>query len=157
MAYKYSHGNVERKIFNILIADDDIDVATGLGDYLKLRGHNITIVDDGIRCVSHCKDSSRIYDIVFLDYHMQDLDGTQVAEIVKESKSNTLIFAYTGDNSESAISEFKNVGMSGVIIKPTDTKGIDALLTSLERSIKLDESTIKSISRKSNRSVIIFQ
>ena len=113
-----SHAENRRKVFNILIADDDTNIANNLKTLLNLRGHNVYVVDDGIGCISKCKDTQTFFDIVFLDYHMDGLDGAQVAEIVKDDGKKTLVFAYTGDNSDKAIHEFKIAGMDGAIIKP---------------------------------------
>jgi two-component system sensor histidine kinase/response regulator len=150
-------GLLKRKIFSILIVDDDTDVANSLKGVLELRGHNIVVVDDGMRCITHCKDREKHYDIVFMDYHMEGLDGAQVTEIVKSDDSRTLIFAYTGDDSQKAINEFKQAGMDGAIIKPIDIKSIELLMSKLELSVILDTSIIKNITKKSCRSILIFE
>lgn len=161
MICEYNNKDVEtcetkKKVFSILIVDDDVDIAENLKILLQMRGHNIIVVDDGVRCIGHCKDRSKHYDIIFLDYHMEGLDGAQVAEIVKDGYKKTIIFAYTGDSSQSALDDFKSVGMDGVIIKPIDITGIDILMTNLEKSNFLDKHTIKTISRKSDKSILIF-
>ncbi|AYV81788.1 MAG: hybrid sensor histidine kinase/response regulator, partial [Harvfovirus sp.] len=146
-----------RKTFSILIVDDDVDVAENLKILLELRGHNIVIVDDGMRCITHCKDRERHYDIVFMDYHMEGLDGAQVTDIVKSDEKKTLIFAYTGDSSQKAIDDFKQVGMDGAIIKPIDVMSIEMLMTRLEHACILDQSVIKNITRKSSNSILFFE
>lgn len=147
----------KRKTFNILVVDDDIDVANTLKQILEIRGHNVTVVDDGMRCITHCKDKAKHYDIVFMDYHMEGLDGTQVTEIVKSDKEKTLIFAYTGDNSTQAINDFKQVGMNGVIIKPIDISSIELLMNKIETLNTLDLSSIKMIDKRSLHTILIFQ
>ena len=157
-SYRVSGKNqIKRKTFNILIVDDDLDVADNLKKLLELRGHNITIVDDGPRCITHCKDKEKQYNMVFIDYHMEGLDGAQVAEIVKCGSKSPLIFAYTGDNSLKAINDFRQVGMDGAIIKPIDIQSIQMLMGKLEQNLVLDRSMIKSLSRKSSRSILIFE
>lgn len=155
-----SKNHLQRKSYNILIVDDDVDVARTLKTLLELRGHHITIVDDGLRCITHCRDRERHYDIVFMDYHMEGLDGAEVAEIVKSGDAlhdkKTLIFAYTGDNSQDALTEFKQAGMDGAIIKPVDIASIELLMGRLEQSCLLDSSTISTLRRRSSRSILIF-
>ena len=92
----------------------------------------------------------------FLDYHMENLDGAQVAEIVKSDRKKAIIFAYTGDNSDSAITEFKKVGIDGIVVKPIDINGIDILMSKLENSTILCKKTITMIAKKSERSIMIF-
>lgn len=148
------------KILNILIVDDDNNNAENLKTILNIRGHNVKIVDDGMRCITHCKDADKNYDIVFLDYHLDDLDGAKVADIIKNNEDNgnkkTLIFAYTGDNSSEAIEEFKKAGMDGVIIKPMDLKDVEVLIAKLETCNTNDRDTIKTIRRRNRQSIIIF-
>lgn len=146
---------LKRKTFSILIVDDDIDVANNLKTLLELRGHNVTVVDDGLRCITHCKE--RHYDIVFMDYHMEGLDGAQVTHILKNDRKKSLIFAYTGDDSQKAINDFKQVGMDGAIIKPIDIHNIEFLMSKLELLSILDTSMVKNITKKSCRSILIFE
>jgi len=148
--------NPRRKTFSILIVDDDVDVAENFKILLEMRGHRIVLVDDGMRCITHCKDKERHYDIVFMDYHMEGLDGAQVADIVKNDGKKTLIFAYTGDSSQKAIDDFKQVGMDGAIIKPVDIMSIEMLMNRLEYASVLDQSVIKTITRKSSNSILFF-
>jgi CheY-like chemotaxis protein len=145
-----------RKSFNILIVDDDLTIANSLKTVLNFRGHNVTVVDDGIRCITQCQNEENHFDIVFLDYHMDGLDGARVAEIVKDKKNKSIIFAYTGDNSDKALKDFKSVGMDGAIIKPVDINGIDLLMNKLENCVTLDKSLINMIARKSSKSILIF-
>lgn len=149
---------LKRKTFDILIVDDDLEVADNFKQILELRGHRVTVVDDGLRCITHCLDSEKHYDIVFMDYHMEGLDGARVTEIVKydSNKNKTLIFAYTGDNSIKAIDDFKQVGMDGAIIKPVSIKNLELLLDKLELSLVLDTEVVKSIDKKTARSIMIF-
>ena len=148
---------LKRKTFSILIVDDDTDIADNLKNILELRGHIVTIVDDGLRCITHCKDKKKHYDIVFMDYHMDGLDGAQVTEFIKNDKKKSLIFAYTGDDSQRAINDFKHVGMDGAIIKPIDIQSIELLMSKLELSTDLDITIIKHITQKSSRSILIFK
>lgn len=159
MSYTYSVRNTEqhtnrRKTFSILIVDDDSMIANNLKTLLNFRGHNVTYVDDGAQCIAQCQENK--YDIVFLDYHMEGLDGAQAAEIVKSEEKRTIVFAYTGDNSDKALTNFKSVGMDGVIVKPVDSQSIDMLMNKIENSVYLDKSTITTIARKSDRSILIF-
>jgi len=144
----------KKKIYNILIVDDDNETAQNFKLILSFRGHNVYVVNDGLKCITQCKE--KIFDIIFLDYHMEELDGAQVAQLVKDDKKRTLIFAYTGDSSTKAINEFKEAGMNGAIVKPIDIKNIEMLMTKLENSINLDDKTIKIIAKKTCNSIIIF-
>lgn len=62
---------------DILIVDDDRDVAELLGELLDSRGHTVRIAsngEEGIRELSH-----RAPDVVLLDVEMPILDGPEMA------------------------------------------------------------------------------
>lgn len=111
------------KRLNILIVDDDENSRESLKYILSSRGHSVTTLDEGMKCVNRC--SSNKYDIIFMDYHINDLDGTisgtDISTMVKECFDiDTPIYAYTGDNSRGAIDDFKRNNMKGAFIKPVD-------------------------------------
>jgi hypothetical protein len=58
-----------------------------------------------------------------------------------------MIFAFTGDNSGEAIIKFKEIGMSGAIIKPIDIIIINKLMATLESKRDIDTRVIKTISK----------
>ena len=144
-----------RRNKNILIVDDDIKGAECLKEILEIRGHYVTIIDDAVRCITLCE--TNYYDIVFMDYHMEGLDGSQVTSILKDQKiSKTIIYAFTGDNSKYALDTFKEAGMNGAIIKPIDVNILEILLNYLEEHNDLDSSQIINITKKSNKTILFF-
>lgn len=116
--------NINEKKLNILIVDDDETSRNLFKEMLELRGHKITTLDEGLKCINRC--SKNKYDIIFMDYHMEDVDGSEITgtEITNMLKDyfdvDSMIFAYTGDNSIDAIKDFKLNGFTGAIIKPMD-------------------------------------
>jgi CheY-like chemotaxis protein len=108
---------------NILIVDDDENSRESLRYILNSYGHNITTLDEGMKCVNRCAHIK--FDLIFMDYHINDLDGdikgSDVTQMVKECFDTTVpIYAYTGDNSTDAINDMKKNDMKGVFIKPVD-------------------------------------
>ena len=115
--YKYNrdHSYNKKKKLNILIVDDDINSLTLFKEILELRGHNVIALDEGMKCISKCINST--FDIIFVDYHIGDIDGVELTDCLKDVlHTESIIFAYTGDNSKTAIERFKNIGMKGAII-----------------------------------------
>jgi PleD family two-component response regulator len=121
-----------KKKLDILIVDDDIDSSELFKEYLSLRGHNVFSLDEGVKCISKCMKNK--YDIIFLDYHIGDIDGVELADCLKDVlKTKSLIYAYTGDNSPEAIKKFKEIGMNGAIIKPINLKIINNYIIDIEQ------------------------
>jgi CheY-like chemotaxis protein len=143
--YKVSHRvkNIEnKKLYNILIVDDDDDMADMFKNMLTDRGHNVTITNEAITCINKCQNSH--YDIIFMDFHMNNLNGVELTDLIKDACNNTsLIFAFTGDDSNDALSQFKQIGMSGAIIKPIDPNIVCRLMNSLEMRKELDKRVVK--------------
>lgn len=155
---RYHHNyddHKKKKILNVLIVDDDETVAFSLSQYIEFRGHNVYIIDEGARCVSCCQENN--YDVIFMDYHMEGLDGAQVANIVKmEISKNAIIFAYTGDNSKRTINEIKKAGMIGAIIKSIEPEYIKILLQHLEKGHSLDKNIMKELMQRSKNQIMFF-
>lgn len=153
MSYGY---NLTRKTkLNILVVDDDETSLELFKEILEYRGHNVTVVNEGIKCIS--KLQNNYYDIIFLDYHIGDINGVDLADCIRDVfKHKSLIFAYTGDSSINAINSFKIIGMNGVLIKPLNIDIIDSVMNTIEKNNKnfIDiENKLKIIN---DSSVIIF-
>ena len=146
----------KKKNLNILIVDDDQEASKYFKKILEMRGHTVITLDEGIRCVSKCLDNH--YDIIFMDYHIEDINGDEVTTIIKDDYSNkSQVFAYTGDKSDDAIESFKQSGMSGAIIKPINMDLFDEVMTTLERDcVELDKPLLKRISRRSRGNILVF-
>ena len=118
---------------NILIVDDDTNASELFKEILEMRGHNVVTLNEGVRCIANMHHRPNLYDIIFLDYHIGDIDGVDLTDFIKDIfKSEALIFAYTGDNSTSAVKKFKQTGMNGALIKPIDCRLINKIMNIIE-------------------------
>ncbi len=138
MTFKYSVDNCylnRNRGLGILIVDDD-EISAGLfKEYLSLLGHNVLSLNEGVKCISECIKNK--FDIIFLDYHIKDIDGVELADCLKDVlKTKSRIFAYTGDSSPMAIKKFKEIGMDGVLIKPLDFSKINNIISDIENQNK---------------------
>ncbi len=80
---------------NILIGEDDVDLAEIYLEILEARGHKVKLAFDGVQCVQayENKQSGSGYDIVILDYLMPRKNGSQVArEILQNNPDQRIIF-----------------------------------------------------------------
>lgn len=142
--------------FKILIVDDDLDTAEAFGEILRSRGHNVIVINEGISCVSKCQNFN--FDIIFMDFHMSDISGVDATDLIKNCcYTKSLIFAFTGDDSRTALLKFKNIGMDGAIIKPLDIEIINKLMNSLELRNELDKRVLKNIrDLKNKKQLFVF-
>ena len=148
----YGYNLIRKNKLNILVVDDDETSLELFKEILEFRGHNVTTVNEGVRCISNLQ--TNYYDIIFLDYHIGDIDGVDLADCIKDVfKHKSLIFAYTGDSSTSALDRFKIIGMDGALIKPLNIDLIDSIMNMIEKNDKNIENKLKMIN---DSSMIIF-
>jgi CheY-like chemotaxis protein len=126
------------KKLKILIVDDDDSSRDSLKDMIMMRGHDVTTLDEGMKCVNRCSENK--FDIIFMDYHIGDLDGelngTDIIKMIKEYFDvDSTIYAYTGDNTNMAINNCKNSMMKGVFIKPVEPSLINEFFDIVEQNI----------------------
>jgi CheY-like chemotaxis protein len=125
---------------NILIVDDDKDTRESLCDIISSRDHNVLIIDEGYKAINKCREID--FDIIFMDYHMNDLNdefgevnGAEIVSMLnKIYNMKTDIFAFTGDSSKEAIDEFKKNNMTGALIKPISGELIHEIFNEIEKN-----------------------
>jgi CheY-like chemotaxis protein len=109
----------------ILIAEDEKDIAITYETVLRERGHDVIITNDGKSCIevyqkhqldfqnkNRTQSSSRPFDVVILDYKMPKINGMEVAkEILKVNPKQRIIFAsaYVVETLEESVKELKQV------------------------------------------------
>jgi CheY-like chemotaxis protein len=64
-------------VADILIVDDDADLAAGLADLLELAGHRVRVASDGRAGIDALEE--RLPDLLVLDIEMPVLDGPGMA------------------------------------------------------------------------------
>jgi CheY-like chemotaxis protein len=112
---------------NILIAEDEIDIALLYKKVLEARNHQVTVTSNGEDCLkcyhdvsqemisSHTGCMQRLqmpFDVVLLDYKMPQIDGMEVAkEILAVSSHQRIIFAsaHVKETLEDSIKQLKQV------------------------------------------------
>ena len=141
---------IDKKKLNILIVDDDNSSSELLKYLISARGHNVTIVDEGMICVNRCSENS--FDLIFMDYHIGDLDGEltgmDITKMIREYFDTTsIIYAYTGDDTTATLNEIKNTGINGIFIKPIEPTFLNEFFSIIEKNIddcvKLSRLAIK--------------
>ena len=93
---------------NILIGEDDNDIVLMYSELLKVKGHSITVANDGERCLAIYNNNftsqsdqttstnqhRQHFDVVVLDYKMPKLDGFEVArKIISSNPGQRIILA----------------------------------------------------------------
>lgn len=73
----------------VFVVDDDVFYLNILEQYLRNLGlSNIRTFDNGSDCLDHIQEQP---DVIFLDYHMENLSGYDVLKKIKRYNSNIFI------------------------------------------------------------------
>ena len=112
---------------NILIVDDEPEVAEVLAKSLSRQGHRTSTVNSGQDALAKLEDSS--IDAVFLDVSMPGMNGLEVLAEVKRRRPALAVVVITGHATEHEIDEVRKLGAVDVIAKP-------AALTHYHRAIE---------------------
>jgi len=70
-------------------------------------------------------------DIIFLDIIMPELDGIELARLIRKSNPNQILIVISASNDIDKISQSIEIGVNSFIQKPIDTKKIIELLSNI--------------------------
>jgi CheY-like chemotaxis protein len=115
----------------VLVADDNVDAATGLGMFLEALGYDVQTAHNGPAALEIARRWHP--DAMFLDISMPLIDGDEVCRRVREESwaRDVLIAAITGLGSLEDRRRSFEAGFDHHIVKPADPRQIIKLLQSL--------------------------
>ncbi len=113
----------------ILIVDDNVDSAHGLGRLLGRAGHHITLAHDGAEALAQMQ--TRSPESIILDIGLPGMDGYEVARRIRndEQGSHVQLIALTGYGQEEDRQHALRAGFDHHLIKPVDVPELKKLLS----------------------------
>ena len=111
----------------VLIVDDvetNLYVASGLMNLYKLQ---IDMVVGGRGAIKRVEDGM-VYDIIFMDHMMPEMDGMEVTKYLRDTGYNAPIVALTANAVAGQADIFISNGFDDFISKPIDTRQLDIIL-----------------------------
>ena len=115
----------------VLIADDHVDAAIGLAEWLETMGYEVYTAYDGIDALETAR---RIQpDALLLDITMPGLDGDEVCRRLRQEPwaREVMIAAVTGYSGAEDRRRSREAGFDHHFVKPVDPRKIRDLLQSL--------------------------
>jgi CheY-like chemotaxis protein len=112
---------------SVLVVDDveiNILVATGLLELYELK---IDSAESGFQAIAKVEDGN-VYDIIFMDYMMPDMDGLETTEKLRKMGYNSPIVALTANAVVGQAEMFLNNGFDDFISKPIDTHRLNEVV-----------------------------
>jgi CheY-like chemotaxis protein len=116
---------------DILLAEDNPVNQLVMTRLLSKRGHNVTVVDNGLDALSAVRD--RRFDLVFMDVQMPTLDGLEATRRIRameaaERRAPHRIVALTAHAMKSDRDECLAAGMDDYLSKPIVPAELDKVL-----------------------------
>lgn len=108
--------------YNILWADDEIDLLKPHILFLQQRGYDIHPVNNGSEAVELC--ANRHFDVVFLDENMPGLSGLDALSQIKASKPSLPVVMITKNEEEQIMEEAIGAKIDDYLIKPLNPNQI---------------------------------
>jgi CheY-like chemotaxis protein/two-component sensor histidine kinase len=116
----------------VLVADDNRDAAESMGTMLRLLGHEVRTVRDGLQAVEEA--AAFRPDIILLDIGMPRLNGYEAARRIRRERwgKDMLLVALTGWGQEEDKRRAAEAGFDRHMTKPVDPRHVEQLLAGLE-------------------------
>jgi two-component system chemotaxis response regulator CheY len=100
---------------NILVVDDNPDLAESIGEALGLAGHNVRLASNGAEAVARFSEMK--YDLCFIDVRMPVMNGVDCFFAVRERHPDARIVLMTGFK-EPAVERALSAGALALLHKP---------------------------------------
>jgi CheY-like chemotaxis protein len=113
----------------ILVVDDDADTGQNFAAFLQTLGHEPHFITDPRAVLGTVKRTTP--DAVFLDIGMPDLDGFQLASILKREFRHICVVAISGHESEEYRKRGREAGFDAYVAKPIDVPLVQSILDTL--------------------------
>lgn len=111
---------------NVLIVDDNIDLAENLGEVLTDEGYLCEIEATGAGAIRRIEQSE--YGLVITDLRMHGADGIQVAAAAQRRSPPTPVVIITAFAGDPQLDAARKVGVTEVVTKPVDPSALVALV-----------------------------
>lgn len=122
---------------NILLIEDNRDLATNLFDYFEVHWHTMDLAGDGISGLHFA--STNQYDVLLLDLMLPGMDGLTLCKRLRDAGKHTPLLMLTArDSLEDKIAGLE-AGADDYVVKPFSLREVEARLLALVRRAQLRE------------------
>lgn len=124
---------------NILIIDDEVNVATLLSKFLSRNGFNVTTASTGSIAFEYLKSNS--YNLVLCDFRLEDTDGREILKKIRSEYPQTGVIIITGYSDIKMAVELIKMGAYDYITKPLYP---DEILATINKAIDTQQALLDS-------------
>ncbi len=131
---------------NILVVDDNEDLAVNIKDILHEKGYRATVALSGADAVERCGAAS--FDLVLLDYNLPDMDGLQVQERLSSLIQADYVIITGYASVESAASSVFRKEIVGYETKPLNMERLLAFIRQIDDRRRAERELQRSRERR---------
>jgi len=124
-------------MINILMIEDDLELAEILTEYLEQFEFKVTTEDDPFNALSLLKLEP--FDLVILDLTLPGMDGLEVCEAIRERQSVPIIISSARSDVNDKVSALE-LGADDYLPKPYDPRELEARIHSIMRRYEAKSS-----------------
>ena len=122
-------------IARLLLVDDDEAVRRSLSSWLSRAGFEVFTADDGGPALTLAQTT--LFDLVLVDYHMQQISGTDVVRQIKSLYGDTVYCAIlSGQDDATTHAECMHAGADEVFFKPASPGELRRRLTEVALALR---------------------
>lgn len=125
---------------NILLIEDNRDLATNLFDYFEARGHTMDLAGDGLPGLHFAATNQ--YDVIVLDWMLPSVDGITTCKRLRDAGKNTPILMLTARDSLDDKIAGLQAGADDYVVKPFSLRELEARLLALVRRSQVRQGNI---------------
>ena len=136
-----------KRISRILIIDDNVDFGNPLVEWFKHKGYDTQLATTGNEGLALL--SKQNFNLIFLDAHLPDTNGINVAEIVQNNHPQVNIILITGYEQDLNIDQASQMGIP-FFYKPLSEHDLREIVTHFEENRPLSLVQPESGTKKRN-------
>lgn len=117
---------------NILIVEDNVDIASNVGLFFEHKGHNVDFAYNGLHGLNLAIEHA--FDIIVLDLMLPGMDGLSVCQQLKNQYKNTaaIIMLTARDTLDDKLIGFE-AGADDYLVKPFSLLELEARINALAK------------------------
>ena len=116
---------------NILVCDDDKEIARAIGIYLEEAGYQVVLAYNGEEAID-CLSNIKQIDLVIMDIMMPGLDGIEATKRIREENNIPIIMLSAKSEDEDKIAGLR-IGADDYITKPFNILEVKARIKAIMR------------------------
>ncbi|MDX1810164.1 MAG: response regulator transcription factor [Sulfurospirillaceae bacterium] len=128
---------------NILVVEDDAQIASYLQKGLLEESFSVDVANDGVEGLACIR--KKTYDVIVLDWMLPNLDGIDICTIARKNNINTPILMLSAKSSIQDRIEGLNSGADDYLPKPFSFDELIARINALLRRKKFQKANILEI------------